>query len=89
LQRIFAADSLQICCSQNRKTEDFRHERRNSLRISCRCSENGAIGEDFRGFGWLPFRAWQRRSSRFSRLEATPADRLNEIAVGLTLRLTT
>jgi len=27
LQRIFAADSLQICCSQKQKTEDFRHER--------------------------------------------------------------
>jgi len=61
-----------------RKTEKPRisaTDGENLLWISCRCSENGATGEDFRGFGWLPFRAWQRRSSRLSRLEAAPADR--------------
>jgi len=30
----------------------------NSLQISCRRSEKGAAGEDFRGFGWQLFRGY-------------------------------
>ncbi|SRR5229473_3873518 len=79
LQRICNGSSLRIRCRfaarKNRKPRISATNGKNFLQISCRCSKNDAIGEDFRGFGWLPFRAWQRGSNCLSRLGSTPADR--------------
>ena len=54
------------------------------LRIRCSCSENGAIGEDFRGSDDLHSAPGSGVSSRLSRPHA-----LNEMAFGRTLGLTT